>query len=280
MNGSIETGAMKINNDVVITLLAGEIYAIPNGYHSGLSKVTAASLSSQTPADATTTDIIYPYKGYVNGALVTGSLTEKDLYNDYASLELKTSGSIQYLISTFPRGVYANLYTYYNGNKIDYSAIKISQSVIASLGGITSEIVAKNKSCLGIDGSFTSDATATVSDIKKGEVGYSNGQRIVGELISMAPYLAGYSITNPTSVVISWNNPSVGPYGGVIIRKSTVMGDIGTQVYKGTGSNTVADGRSSVSLVDLIPNTTYYFTITGYCGDLDESDSYTITVEL
>jgi hypothetical protein len=96
----------------------------------------------------------------------------------------------------------------------------------------------------------------------------------------MVPYLIGYSIASSDSVIISWNNPSVGPYAGIIIRRSLIKNEIGEQVYQGTGSNTEADGRSSVMLSGLHPNTIYYFTISAYCGDLDESELYTLEVQL
>lgn len=68
------TGTMVNRGAVSQSLSAGGSYTIPAGYHSGSGKVTAKSLSSQTSADATTTDLIVNKTAWANGVKLYGEL--------------------------------------------------------------------------------------------------------------------------------------------------------------------------------------------------------------
>ena len=73
------TGTMVNNTAVNTTLNAGQSYTIPQGYHSGSGKVTATSLSSQTQAIVTASDIAQGKTAWVNDSKVTGTLFNKSV---------------------------------------------------------------------------------------------------------------------------------------------------------------------------------------------------------
>ncbi len=78
VQGSTVTGTMTDRGAVSKTdLAAGSSYTIPAGYHNGSGKVTAKSLSSQTSATATATQILSGQTAYVNGTKLTGTMTNR-----------------------------------------------------------------------------------------------------------------------------------------------------------------------------------------------------------
>lgn len=270
LNGNIETGSMTVNTDININLDPGKTYGIPNGYHSGNSTISVISLASQTPANATDDDIISPYKGWVNGSLVTGNMIQRTAYTNYTNM-IRESNSNYYVV--FSKGAYLEKSGY-----DDSPSITIPQEMVASIGEVTQDKIAKGKSYLGRQGTYTADATVTANDIKLGYTAYSNGELIVGALKTTNIRNVGLTV-NSNSVIISWNNPAVGPYQGTRIRISTTEypGTTGgTLIYEGSGSNTQPDGRSSVTITDLTFGQTYYFSVYSYCGTLSIGDVYNL----
>jgi len=75
------TGTMVNNTAINTTLNAGQSYTIPQGYHSGSGKVTATSLSSQTQATATASNITKGKTAWVNGSKITGTMTDNGAVN-------------------------------------------------------------------------------------------------------------------------------------------------------------------------------------------------------
>lgn len=67
------TGTMKNNPTTQKTLLAGESYTIPEGYHGGNDKIKAENLDVQTPGDATSDDVVKGKSCWVNGKFITGT---------------------------------------------------------------------------------------------------------------------------------------------------------------------------------------------------------------
>ena len=74
VNGSQVVGSMTNNGKEDDTLNAGESHTISKGYHNGTGIIKAASLSSQTPANATVDDIIAGKTAWVNGHKITGNI--------------------------------------------------------------------------------------------------------------------------------------------------------------------------------------------------------------
>lgn len=270
LNGTIDTGAMRVNTLVeTVELLCGQRYQISNGFQSGQSIVKCASLADQTVGTATNDHIALGSSGYVNGKLITGSLPVREYLTDRVSKGLNSDGSITL---GFPRGIYTTKHPSYG-----YPVIKISQSELLTTAGLTAAKIAKGKTYLGVAGTYTSDATAVASDIKKGKTAFVNGVLITGTLIAQSPSNISAQTNGPSSITLSWYNPSVGPFAGVQIRMSTsgYPGKTGgSVVYTGTGSNTAKNGKSSVAITGLTGNTQYYFTVYGQCGTLDTSEGF------
>ena len=70
--GKLLTGTMANNGALNASLNCGQSFTIPSGYTSG-GKVTANSLASQTPGNATANNISSGKTAWVNGQLVTGN---------------------------------------------------------------------------------------------------------------------------------------------------------------------------------------------------------------
>ena len=83
------TGTMPDNGAVSASLNCDGSYTIPAGYHNGSGIITAASLSSQTQATATSDNILGNKTAWVNGTKITGTMT----YNSPVSASLKCGNS-------------------------------------------------------------------------------------------------------------------------------------------------------------------------------------------
>ena len=103
VKGQKVTGTMPNRGAVTQTLNAGGSYTIPAGYHNGSGKVTAASLSSQTPGTATAAQILSGKTAWVNGKKITGTMPNR------GNLNWKPSNGTTY---TVPAG-------YYSGGTLD-----------------------------------------------------------------------------------------------------------------------------------------------------------------
>ena len=103
VKGQKVTGTMPNRGAVTQTLNAGGSYTIPAGYHNGSGKITAASLSSQTPGTATATQILSGKTAWVNGNKITGTMPNR------GNLNWKPSNGTTY---TVPAG-------YYSGGTLD-----------------------------------------------------------------------------------------------------------------------------------------------------------------
>ena len=74
VNGVKVTGTMVNNGSISKTLLSGESYIIPKGYHSGEGIIIAESSGSQTVGDAVAEDLLLNKTAWVNGEKITGTM--------------------------------------------------------------------------------------------------------------------------------------------------------------------------------------------------------------
>ena len=77
VNGELVTGALDshiIENDYVVTLVAGSNYIVPEGYYTNSFTVQAKTLAEQTQGDATSEDITVDRRAWVNGELIIGTM--------------------------------------------------------------------------------------------------------------------------------------------------------------------------------------------------------------
>ena len=112
VNGQLITGTMPIIHNTVHTILAGQTHMIPSGYHDGTTRVVAQDLTSQTQADAIPDNIRLGKSAWVNGAKITGTMSE----NPAVAIELQASESYN-----IPDG-------YHDGNSIIRAATLTSQT--------------------------------------------------------------------------------------------------------------------------------------------------------
>lgn len=123
VDGVKVTGTMPNNGAVAPSALgAGGSYTIPAGYHNGSGIVTVQSLATLTASgDATAAQILSGKKAYVDGNLITGSMTDQGAKTS----SLNCGGSY-----TIPAG-------YHNGSgKITANSLSSQTSATAAAGDI------------------------------------------------------------------------------------------------------------------------------------------------
>ena len=215
VNGAKVTGTMTNNGAVTKTLSAGGSYTIPAGYHNGSGKVTASTLASQTDGTATAAQILSGKTAYVDGALVTGTMTNRGAVTS----TLNAGGSY-----TIPAG-------YHSGTgKVTATALKDQTSGTATAAQILtgktawvngSKVTGTMASKGALNWKPTTSTTYTVP------AGYYTG----GTLDSSAAYNAG--------VTAGKSAPSIksGTYTWTISSKTD---KIGTLSYATGKSNLIA----------------------------------------
>ena len=76
-DGNPITGTIPVKNAIASSINCGGSVDIPAGYYPTAGKVQANSLASQTAANAGAGQILSGYSGWVNGAKVNGSMTNR-----------------------------------------------------------------------------------------------------------------------------------------------------------------------------------------------------------
>lgn len=111
--------------------------------------------------------------------------------------------------------------------------------------------------------------------IIKGYYGWSNGVKIEGNITVSSVVSFKVAAYSTSQVIATWQNPSKGPYSGVVICAKTggyPTGINDNRKYTGTGSNSALNSMSSTTISNLEGGQTYYFRIWMYCtcsaGDL------------
>ena len=193
-----------------------------------------------------------------NDEPVTGTMPYKHSAQDANSCTLY-DGKIYYRI---PYGYYPNEFS--NSE----CEVRIAQTQIASAVGLTATKLLAGQSALGVTGTATSDATATANYIYTGKTAYKNGQKITGTMTVSSILSFDYAAYSTTQIMVKWQNPSKGPFSGVVICAKT--GGYPTtpddnRKYTGYGDNTNANGWSSTIIGGLTSGTTYYIRIWSYC---------------
>ena len=142
--------------------------------------------TATSDANATTNDIVSGKTAYVNGEKIEGNIIE--------TTSISTNGTDGVEVSTYSLGdddvlSLAGPYAYVHSSLIRPGNSRISavakQVDVASAVGLTSDVLKKGTTILGITGTLeegidTSDATATAKDMVYGKTAYVNGEKITG----------------------------------------------------------------------------------------------------
>ena len=82
VNGEKVTGTIPIMESEYTTILAGETYDIPRGYHDGYGHIISEGLDVQTPGSSSSSDILIYKTAWVNGIQLTGSMPDNGSESD------------------------------------------------------------------------------------------------------------------------------------------------------------------------------------------------------
>ena len=137
------TGTMPNNGEQNATLKCGQSKQIPAGYTSG-GTVTANSLASQTSGTAVANQISSGKTAWVNGAKVTGTLTERGQYQNGGAA---FTGSY-FAINALPEGVYRS-----NGASWAPEA-RCTADQLRNALGITAGKIKKGEVIAGVTGTW------------------------------------------------------------------------------------------------------------------------------
>lgn len=105
VNGERISGTMPDNGAVSSTLLCGEKYFVPLGYHDGNGVIVAETLANQTIADAEAGDLLETKTAWVNGEKITGTIPKQST----SMVRINSGNDI-----TLPAGYYPNGITIYS----------------------------------------------------------------------------------------------------------------------------------------------------------------------
>lgn len=169
------SGGMKNNGSTKALIKCGEEFVIPLGYHDGTGIVRVSTLGDQTDdANVTPGRMLKGKTAWVNGVMVTGEIENiEDAYS---------TDNITYVNGIF--SAHINSGAYLMGSNSVYT----SGARIASVIGLTADMIATGSISFGISGSFDSTGTITEADVLKGKTAYSKGKKIVGTLVLPSLY--------------------------------------------------------------------------------------------
>lgn len=175
-----------------------------------------------------------------------------------------------------------NPYGYYPPvTGVNACATRIEGSKVASAVELTASKLLAGQSALGVTGTATSDATATANYIYTGKTAYKNGQKITGTMTVNSILSFDYAAYSTTQIIVKWQNPSKGPFSGVVICAKTggyPTSPDDNRKYTGYGDNKNANAWSSTIIGGLTSGTTYYFRIWWY-ATCSAGDMFSSTVK-
>ena len=128
-------------------------------------------------ATASANDIRYNKSAYINGEKIIGNLDEA------ANISFRASKIEQFVGGNYgPTGIVEYSEKDIIIKKGTQISMSMPSSVLADAINVTSENLLVGNEILGVQGTATSDATATSDMIIEGEVAYSKGEKITGNI--------------------------------------------------------------------------------------------------
>lgn len=164
------------------------------------------------------------------------------------------------------------------------TCIGVEQSEMAQSAGVTANKILYDKSILGVAGTATYDATASSKYIYNGKTAYVKGYKVTGTMTVNSILSFDYAAYSTTQIIVKWQNPSKGPFSGVVICAKTggyPTSPDDNRKYTGYGDNKNASAWSNAIISGLTPGTTYYFRMWWYAtcsaGDMFSSSAKQFT---
>lgn len=172
---------------------------------------------------------------------------------------IRDAGNINYRLN---RGAYRT------NSSSGYPEVSLPLATVAAAGSLTAAKLLQGQQAFGIDGTATSDGNLIANRVVSGYSGYSKGVKVNGTLVVQSILSFNAAVYSSTAVAFTWQNPTVGPFGGVIIvgkvgSYPTSISD-GTRWYKGSGNSSAAGGISSATVSGFSSGTNYYFRVFSY----------------
>lgn len=157
------------------------------------SSVSAANIKANTTvlgvagtftadANAVADDILLGKTAYVNGVKITGTVNEA--YQPRPTINLNTEYGVVIASYTPKKGIVGDAQIGLLSEELNLSAY------------IPAENIKANTTVLGVTGTFTSDATATASDIASGKSAYVNGVKVIGSASGGGSSTFSYPMNN------------------------------------------------------------------------------------
>lgn len=179
-NGRI-IGTRKDYGNVKKVLNAGEKYILPKGMFDG-GEVSAATLASQTPGSAGSSDMRSGKAAWVGGKQIKGSLVSRGQYQYASGLGTGTENGVEYFaFNGAPEGIYES-------KGADWAPeLRMKKSVLRSELGIYESRIKRGESIAGVNGNV--DYIETIwQELFNGDIRYSstgsnwpvNGGTIIG----------------------------------------------------------------------------------------------------
>lgn len=123
-----------------------------------------------------------------NDEIGAGTLVDRPSTVSAQSVAQGLSGGSNCIFTRIPTGAYRT------PTSTGYPEITVLSSMVATAGGLSSDKMLAGKTAFGINGTATSDANVTPSQMLSGFFGYANGNRIAGNIASL-----GAHTINPTA---------------------------------------------------------------------------------
>lgn len=186
------TGTMADQGAKEATLLAGQSYTIPKGYHDGSGRVEATDLASQTEGTAEAGGILSGLKAWVSGEQITGTMPDRRATTVEAAAVTQDE---EYTYLDLPEGEAC-----YSGN----SKVRTLNSNLKPVHILKLEVEAYDATELERGSSTTEIDTARFKRMTigscEGSVEVRAGDSISGQGAKIEPTNGIYDLTNIDSV--------------------------------------------------------------------------------
>ena len=253
VDGCKVTGTMTNKGKITANLVPGQTYTIPEGYHSGEGTVTGVSyrkaisytktLASGSndiasyvlpEADYAISVFVKPYS-YKSTATIGILCSELDKKADDGTLSYTNWDAGNGIINQTAEGIKLKSIHLYAGTD-DMPSIKVtataSAEVLAEVGVYISRV--GGNAALTVNGTDTSDATATAANILSGKTAYVDGAKLTGTMTNNGALAKTMTANGSYTIPAGYHNGS----GKVTVNVSSSSGSSNNNVEAYAITNT------------------------------------------